>query len=60
MVAPYLNVAGPRGDKTFEEILRPIWEGWRRSGMTEAEVDALFAEELQEVRTERRQRRGTS
>ena len=59
VVAAYLNVAGPKGDKTFEEILAPIWEGWRQSGMTEDEVDELFEQELQEVRRERRQPKGT-
>jgi hypothetical protein len=59
VVAAYLKVAGPKGDKTFEEILSPIWEGWRQSGMTEGQVDELFEQELQEVRRERRQRKGT-
>jgi hypothetical protein len=53
VVAAYLNVAAPKGDRTFEEILAPIWEGWRRSGMTEDEVEELFERELQEVRRER-------
>lgn len=59
VVAAYLNVAGQKGDKTFEEILAPIWQGWRQSGMTEDEVDELFEQELQEVRQERRQQKGT-
>jgi predicted transcriptional regulator len=59
MVAAYLEVAGSSGDKTFEEILRPIWEEWRQSGMTEVEVDELFEQELQEVRSQRRQRTRT-
>src|SRR6266446_811304 len=42
MVTAYLNGVGSKGEKTFEEILAPIWEGWRRSGMTEDEIDDLF------------------
>jgi len=56
VIAVYLNVAGRRSDKTFEEILSPIWESWGRSGMTEDEVDEMFEQELLEVR---HQRRGT-
>ena len=60
MVTAYLNRARSKGEKTFEEILAPIWEGWRQSGMTEDEVDDLFGQELQEVRRERRQQKGTT
>jgi predicted transcriptional regulator len=59
VVAAYLKVAGQKGDQTFEQILAPIWEGWRRSGMTEDEVDELFERELQEVRHQRRAEKGT-
>jgi hypothetical protein len=60
MVTVYLNGVGSTGEKMFAEILAPIWEGWRQSGMTEDEIDDLFAQELQEVRWERRQQKGPS
>jgi hypothetical protein len=60
VVAAYLIGVRSMGEKSFEEILAPIWEGWRQSGMTEDEIDELFARELQEVRRERRQRSGTT
>ena len=41
VVTAYLNGRG-RGVKTFEEILAPIWEGWRQSGLLDAEIDDLF------------------
>jgi len=58
VVTAYLNGAGPKGVKTFEEILAPIWEGWRQSGLSDAEIDDLFQRELQEVRRERHERKG--
>ena len=60
VVTAYLNGARSKGEKTFEEILTPIWEGWQRSGMTEDEVDDLFGQELQEVRQERHRQKGTA
>ncbi len=60
VVAAYLNGVKSKGEKTVEEILAPIWEGWRQSGMTEDEIDDLFGRELQQVRRERRQQRGTT
>jgi len=60
MVATYLNGIESKGEKTFEEILAPVWEGWRQSGMTEEETDGLFRQELEEVRRERRQRKATT
>jgi hypothetical protein len=59
LVVAYLSEVRSKEEKTFEEILAPIWEGWRQSGMTEEEIDDLFGQELQEVRRERRQRKGT-
>jgi hypothetical protein len=61
VVIAYLRGAsGTRGGvKSFEEILAPIWEGWRQSGMTDDEVDDLFEEELQAARGERRRSKGT-
>ena len=44
VVTAYLNGVRSKGKKTFEEILAPIWEGWRQSGMTEDEIDGLFAQ----------------
>ncbi len=60
VVTAYLNVVRSRGEKTFEEILAPIWEGWRQSGMAEDEIDDLFGRELLEVRRKRRQQKGTT
>jgi hypothetical protein len=42
--------------KTFDEVLAPIREGWRQSGMTEDEITALFEETRDEVRKERQAR----
>jgi hypothetical protein len=58
VVTAYLNGTGPKGVKTFEEILAPVWKGWRQSGMTDSEIDDLFQCELEEVRRERHQRKG--
>ncbi|MGO9466375.1 MAG: hypothetical protein ACLQVF_19715 [Isosphaeraceae bacterium] len=60
VVTAYLNGVSSKGQKTFEEILAPIWEGWRQSGMTEDQINELFGRELQEVRRERRQRKRTT
>jgi predicted DNA-binding protein len=60
VVTAYLNGVESKKEKTFEEILSPVWEGWRQSGMTEEEIDDLFRQELQEVREERRERKGTT
>jgi hypothetical protein len=59
VVIAYLNGADQIGTKSFEEILAPIWEGWRQSGMTDDEVDDLVERELQEARSERRRSKGT-
>ena len=59
VVAAYLNGADQRGTKSFEEILAPIWEGWRQSGMTDGDVDNLFEQELGDARRERRRSEGT-
>ena len=59
MVTAYLNGADERGTKSFEEILAPIWEGWRQSGMTDGEVDDLMEQEFREARSERRRSKGT-
>jgi hypothetical protein len=53
-----LDGGSSRGGKKFKEMLAPVWEGWRQSGMTEDEIDDLFAKELQAVRRERRQHKG--
>jgi hypothetical protein len=38
--------------QTFAEILAPIREGFRKSGMTEEQLDALFEEARQKVHQE--------
>ncbi len=44
--------------QTFDQVLAPVWEGWRQSGMTEEEIDAMFQRELEELRRDRVARRG--
>jgi hypothetical protein len=41
---------------TFAEILAPIHEDFRKSGMSEAELDALLEQELADARRERREK----
>jgi hypothetical protein len=43
---------------SFEAILAPVHDDFRRSGMTEAELDTLLQDTLTEVRQEQRSRRG--
>ncbi|HUY33872.1 MAG TPA: hypothetical protein VMV69_14080 [Pirellulales bacterium] len=43
---------------TFAEILAPVHEDFRRSGMNEAVLDALMNETLAEVRKQRGRRQG--
>ena len=40
-------------EHTFGEILAPIREGFRKSGMTEEQLDALFEEARQKVHQEK-------
>jgi hypothetical protein len=54
VVSAFLSAADEAGTRTFEEILAPIWEAWRRSGMSESEVDDLFQRELHGARNDRR------
>lgn len=39
--------------RTFAEILAPVHEDFRKSGMTEGELDTLLGEALRESRAER-------
>ena len=55
VVTAYLDGACQHGEKSFAEILAPIWEGWRQSGITEGEAEELFEQQLREARNERRQ-----
>jgi hypothetical protein len=59
VVAAYLNGANQSGTKSFEEILGPIWAGWRENQMTDREIDDLLEQELREVRGERRRPQAT-
>jgi hypothetical protein len=43
---------------TFAEVLAPVHEDFRQSGMDEAELDALLDTTLAQVRKERGPRRG--
>ena len=45
---------------TFDQVLAPVREGWRQGGMTEEEIDARFQRELEEIRRQRLERRGTT
>jgi hypothetical protein len=49
-----------KGSQTFDEILAPIREGFAQSGLAEDKIMSDFQEARQEVRQERRARRGTS
>lgn len=53
------SVARPAANPgTFDQVLAPVWEGWRRTGLSEEQVDAMFQKELEELRRDRLQRRG--
>ena len=54
VVTAYLDSAYQQGEKSFAEILAPIWEGWRQSGIAESEAEDLIEQELLEARSERR------
>jgi hypothetical protein len=43
---------------SFAAVLAPVHEDFRRSGMTEAELDTLLQDTLAESREERRKPRG--
>ncbi len=49
-----LDTPTPQDEGTFAEILAPIHEDFRKSGMTEADLDALLEEAIGEPRAERR------
>jgi len=59
VVTAYLNGLDQKGTKTFAEILAPIRQGWRQSGMPDSEIDDLFEQELHEARSERRRSKET-
>jgi hypothetical protein len=42
------------GEKTFAEILTPVWDGFRQCGMTEDQAAEFLESELQEARRERK------
>jgi hypothetical protein len=46
------------GQKSLAEILAPIHEDYRKSGLTEAELDALLDECREEVWQEKQARKG--
>ena len=49
----------PKADKTFDEILAPIRQGFAETGMTEDELDQMFEEAREEVWQERQKANGT-
>jgi hypothetical protein len=44
------------GKLNLRDVLSPVHEGLRKSGMTDAELDALLDETLKEARAERKSR----
>ena len=42
------------GAKSFAEILTPVWEEFRRGGMTEDQASEFLEEELRDARRERK------
>jgi hypothetical protein len=44
--------------KTFDQILAPVWEGWRQTGMTQEQMDAMLQRELEAFRRDRLEQRG--
>ncbi len=46
--------------RSYEEVMRPVWEAFEKSGMTEDQLNDLLNRELKEVRAERRRRREQS
>jgi hypothetical protein len=48
-----LDATAPARSRTFAEILAPVHEDFRESGMTEGELDTLLEEALGEARAER-------
>lgn len=58
VVTTYLSSVDQNGDRSFAEILAPVWEGWRQAGLTDEELDTFFQQELQATRSERRQAKG--
>lgn len=55
--APPRDVSTPDAKRTFAEILAPIHEDFRESGMSGDELDALLEDSLSEVRSERREKK---
>ena len=41
-----------------DQVVAPIWEEGRPSGMTEEQIDAMFRSKLVQPRRERMERRG--
>jgi hypothetical protein len=40
--------------KRFDDLLAPVRQGWEESGLSDDQVDQLFEDTLQKVRTEKR------
>jgi hypothetical protein len=41
-------------EKSFDEILAPVREGWEDSGLSDEQVDQVFDDALKKVRAEKR------
>jgi hypothetical protein len=47
--APPAAAIAPSADRTFDEILAPVRQGFQESGLTEEELKKLFEEAREEV-----------
>ena len=59
VISAYLETTNVTELMTIEEIVSPIWDEWRKSGLTDSEIDDLFEQELHATRNERRVENGT-
>lgn len=50
VVSAYLKAAGTVEFRSIEEIVSPIWDQWRGSGLTDPEIDELLDQELHALR----------
>ena len=43
-------------ERSYEEVMTPVWDAFEKSGMTEDELGELIDREVKAVRAERRKR----
>jgi len=46
--------ASKEAAKTFDQILAPVRQGWKESGLSDDQVDQLFDDTLTKIRAEKR------